>query len=146
MPKNRLRWTRHAAFSIMLLILGCAVTAIGISVFLVPNRIAAGGVTGLATVLYYWTGWPVGMISLVLNVPLFLIGFRHIGSGFGIKTLISTLFLSLFIDLFASVGPITDDLLLAALAGGALMGLGLGLVFSSGCHHRRNRSGCPNCS
>jgi len=129
MPKNRLRWTRHAAFSIMLLILGCAVTAIGISVFLVPNRIAAGGVTGLATVIYYWTGWPVGMISLVLNVPLFLVGFRLIGSGFGIKTLLSTLFLSLFIDLFASVGPITDDLLLAALAGGALMGLGLGLVF-----------------
>ena len=112
-----------------MLVSGCAVTALGISVFLVPNRIAAGGVTGLATVIHYWTGWPVGIVSLVLNVPLFLIGFRLIGNSFGLKTLAATLVLSLFIDLFASIGPITDDLLLAALAGGVMTGVGLGFVF-----------------
>lgn len=115
--------------SLLLLIGGCAITALGISVFLVPNRIAAGGVTGLATVIYYWTGWPVGLVSLALNLPLFLVGFRLIGNGFGLRTLVATIFLSIFIDLLAGIGSITDDLLLAALAGGALTGVGLGFVF-----------------
>lgn len=115
--------------SLLLLIGGCAITALGISVFLVPNRIAAGGVTGLATVIYHWTDWPVGLVSLVLNLPLFLVGFRLIGNGFGLRTLVATIFLSIFIDLFAGIGSITDDLLLAALAGGALTGVGLGFVF-----------------
>lgn len=112
---------------------GCSITALGISVFLVPNRIAAGGVTGLATVIYSWTGWPVGLVSLALNVPLFLIGFRLIGNAFGLRTLAATLLLSVMIDLFAKIPPVTDDLLLAALAGGALMGLGVGLVFRQDC-------------
>ena len=115
--------------SVVILLVGCAITAFGISAFHVPNRIAAGGVTGLATVIYHWTGWPVGIISLVLNIPLFLIGFRLIGGMFGIKTLLATLALSLFIDFFASVPSVTDDLLLASMAGGALIGIGLGLVF-----------------
>lgn len=121
--------TLRNVFGMTILVFGCALTALGISLFLVPNRIAAGGVTGLAIVIHHWTGWPVGLVALALNVPLFLIGFRLIGSGFGLKTLTATLFLSLFIDLFASLPAITDDLLLAALAGGALMGVGLGLVF-----------------
>jgi len=115
--------------SIIVLIAGCALTALGISLFLVPNKIAAGGVTGLATIIHYWTSWPVGLVSLVINIPLFLVGFRFVGSSFGLRTLLATVFLSLFIDLFAGIIPVTDDLLLAALAGGAMMGVGLGLVF-----------------
>ncbi len=120
---------RREILSFLILFFGCALTALGISLFLVPNKIAAGGVTGLATIIFYWTDWPVGMVGLALNIPLFLIGFRLIGGSFGLKTLAATLSLSLFIDLFASIPPITDDLLLAALAGGAVMGAGLGLVF-----------------
>lgn len=123
------RPTSRDLLSLLVLIGGCAITALGISVFLVPNRIAAGGVTGLATIIFHWTGWPVGLVSLALNIPLFLIGFRLIGSGFGLRTLVATIFLSIFIDLFAGIGSITDDLLLAALAGGALTGVGLGFVF-----------------
>lgn len=115
--------------SLLVITAGCAITALGISVFLVPNRIAAGGVTGLATVIFYWTGWPVGLVSLALNIPLFLIGFRLIGSAFGLRTLAATIILSIFIDLFAGLGSITNDLLLAALAGGTLTGVGLGFVF-----------------
>ena len=115
--------------SIVVLIAGCALMALGISLFLVPNKIAAGGVTGLATIIHYWTSWPVGLVSLAINVPLFLVGLRLVGSSFGLRTLLATVVLSLFIDLFAVITPITDDLLLAALAGGAMMGVGLGLVF-----------------
>ena len=121
--------TRRSILSLLILIAGCALTALGISLFLVPNRIAPGGVTGLATIIYYWTSWPVGLVGLVINIPLFLIGFRLVGSSFGLRSVLATIVLSLFIDLFASIPPITDDLLLAALAGGAMMGLGLGLVF-----------------
>jgi uncharacterized membrane-anchored protein YitT (DUF2179 family) len=112
-----------------MIVIGCAVTALGISVFLVPNRIAAGGVTGLATVIYHWTRWPVGLVSLGLNLPLFAVGFRLIGTGFGLRTMAATVLLSLFIDLFARIPSVTDDPLLASLTGGALMGLGLGVVF-----------------
>jgi len=112
--------------------IGIACTALGISVFLVPGRIAAGGVTGLATVIHYWSGWPVGTIALILNIPLFLFGFRLIGNRFGIKTLYATIVLSLFIDLFANLPSVTHDLLLSSFAGGALNGIGLGLVFREG--------------
>ena len=113
-------------WSALIITAGCAVSAVGISIFLVPNRIAPGGVTGLATIIYHWSGLPVGTAALVINVPLFLIGFRLVGSGFGIKTIAATIILSLFINLTADIPPVTDDLLLAALAGGTLMGLGIG--------------------
>ena len=71
----------------------------------------------------------MGLVSLVLNLPLFLVGFRFIGGRFGFRTLLATLGLSVFIDLFAGLPSVTDDLLLAAMAGGALIGIGLGLVF-----------------
>ena len=116
-------------WNILIITAGCAISGMGISLFLVPNRIAPGGITGLATIIYHWTGRPVGITSLAVNLPLFLFGFRVIGSAFGLRTIAATLLLSLFIDLFARTPPITDDPLLAALAGGTLMGLGLGLVF-----------------
>jgi uncharacterized membrane-anchored protein YitT (DUF2179 family) len=120
---------RREVTGFLTLTAGCALTALGISLFLVPNSIAAGGVTGLATIIHYWTSWPVGLVGLAVNVPLFLLGFRLAGSSFGFKTLGATVLLSLFIDLFAAIPPVTKDLLLAALAGGAMMGVGLGLVF-----------------
>ena len=123
------KWVGREFWSYITVAVGCAVSALGIAVFLVPNRIASGGVTGLATIIYHWTGWPVGMIAMATNVPLFLVGFRLISSSFGIKTLSATILFSIFIDLFAEIPSLTDDLLLAALAGGTIMGLGLGLVF-----------------
>ena len=83
----------------------------------------------------------MGTAALVINVPLFLIGFRLVGSRFGIKTIAATIILSLFINLSADIPPLTDDLLLAALAGGTLMGLGLGLVMRRNATTGRHRSG-----
>ena len=99
------------------------------NLFLVPNKIAAGGVTGLATVIYYLSGMPVGTTMLLLNIPLFLLGIKIIGRSFGIKTLFATVALSLAIDILAPfLSSLTDDLLLASIFGGLLVGLGLGLV------------------
>lgn len=128
------------------IILGSIITAAAINIFLVPHKIAPGGVTGIATVIYYLSGeiLPVGTIMLILNIPLFIFGMRYIGGKFTVRTLFSTIFLSVIIDLSE---PFTDsfsaqfalekltaspDYLLYSIFGGFFMGLGLGLVFKSG--------------
>lgn len=112
-----------------LIVIGSLLTALGLNLFLVPNRIAAGGVTGFATVLYHLFGFPVGITSLALNLPLFGAAVLILGRSFGFKTLFSTILLSVAIDATAFLEPVSRDLLLCALFGGGLSGLGLGLVF-----------------
>lgn len=130
------------------IIIGSFITAASINVFLVPYKIAAGGVSGIATVVYYLSEgrFPVGITMLALNVPLFLVGMRLIGRKFILRTLISTILLSVFIDTTEPISsyfvehylvklsetPSSPDLLLYAIFGGFLMGAGLGLVFKSG--------------
>jgi len=112
--------------------IGAIITAFSIVVFLAPNKLAAGGVSGIATVLHFVLGYPIGVLSLVLNIPLFTLGIMSQGKSFGIKSMYSTVMLSLFIDIFSFIKPVTNDLLLASLFGGLLSGLGLGLVFVAG--------------
>ena len=112
---------------------GTLMTALGLVLFLVPNRIAAGGVSGLATVLHYLLGWPVGMTMLALNIPLFLAGLKVLGLEFGFKTLYGTIILSFFTDTLALwLHAPTSNTLLASLYGGLLSGAGIGIVFRSG--------------
>jgi len=99
--------------------------------FLVPNHIAPGGLTGLATVLNYLFGLPVGITSLVLNVPLFLIGYRSMGRAFAFRSLVATLLFSLMIDALPLEAATTDPLL-GAWFGGVLLGAGLGLILRGG--------------
>ena len=111
---------------------GSALTALALTVFLIPNRIAAGGVSGLATVVYYLTNFPVGIMMLIFNIPIFFLGVRVLGASFGARTIYGMIVLSLFTDLLQPlVAPLTNDLLLATIYGGALAGLGLGIVFNS---------------
>jgi Uncharacterized conserved protein len=129
------------------IITGSVITAGAINIFLVPYKIAPGGVTGIATVVYYLSNqrFPVGITMLALNIPLFILGMRFIGGKFIIRTLFSTIFLSLVIDLtepftrlfvrnFITKAQMSSDpdLLLYSIFGGFFMGLGLGLVFRSG--------------
>lgn len=112
--------------------LGSALTALSLNMFLVPNKIAAGGVSGLATILYYTYGFPVGITMLVINIPLFLAGLILLGARFGFRTILATLLLSLITDLTTHFPVVTDDVLLASVYGGIVMGTGLGLVLRSG--------------
>lgn len=118
---------------------GIAIAAVGLDAFLIPNRIAAGGLSGIATVIHHVVAehgiaLPVGAQMLVMNVALLLVAIRLRGWRYGAKTLAGLVGLSLAIDLMAPFVPrlAADDLLLATLYGGALMGLGIGLVFKAG--------------
>ena len=108
----------------LLIILGCLMTALSFNFFFIPNEIAPGGLSGIATVLYYLFRFPVGVTTLALNVPLFLAGIRQLGGRFGLRTLVATILLSVFIDL-VKVPALTEDSLLASIYGGFLMGIGL---------------------
>ncbi|WP_338827417.1 YitT family protein [Neomoorella thermoacetica] len=125
---HRKAWADYLGITV-----GTLVTALGLVLFLVPNRIAAGGVSGLATVLHYVFGWPVGLTMLVLNIPLFLAGLKVLGLEFGLKTLYGTIILSVFTDTLALwLHAPTSNTLLASLYGGLLSGVGMGIVFRSG--------------
>lgn len=109
---------------------GVLLMALGLDIFLVPNKVAAGGVGGIATILHYLIGAPVGLTMLALNVPLFVIAIYRLGFRYGLRSLYGTVSLSLFIDILAPYLPVaTHDTLLAGVFGGAFVGLGLGIVF-----------------
>lgn len=120
------RWIRNY----LGVVLGVVIEAIALNMFLIPNKIAAGGVSGLATVLYYLFNWPVGMIMLTFNIPLFIIGIKILGTRYGLTTLFGAVALSVAIDATAPFTPVlTNDVLLASLYGGVLSGIGMGLIF-----------------
>ncbi|WP_418790990.1 YitT family protein [Phosphitispora sp. TUW77] len=112
------------------ILIGVTITAVGLDMFLVPNKIAAGGVSGIATIVYYKARFPVGLTMFIINVPLFLAGVRKMGMGFGVRSLFGTATISLAVDLLAPVLPIpTRDPLLASIYGGIFAGIGIGIVF-----------------
>ena len=112
--------------------LGSVIGAAAYPTFLVPNNIAPGGLTGIATILnYLWSWIPVGTASLILNVPLFLIGYRTMGKIFAFRSLVATLLFSVLIDVLP-LQPISEDPLLGTLFGGVLLGIGLGLILRGG--------------
>lgn len=111
---------------------GAALIALALTIFLIPNKIAAGGLSGLATIIFYLTGFPVGIMTLLLNIPLIIAGIKILGLSFGTRTIYGMIMYSVFIDLFQPFVPVlTQDLLLATIYGGVIGGLGLGIVFSS---------------
>lgn len=114
-----------------LILIGCAIAATAYPLFLTPSSIAPGGVTGISTVLHSVFGLPVGLTSLVLNIPLFFIGFRSMGKVFVLRSLLATLLFSLMIDLF-KLPAMTLDPLLSSVFGGVILGVGLGLILRGG--------------
>ena len=112
-----------------LTIIGAAIVALSLDLFLIPAEIAPGGVSGLAIVINYLTGVPVGLAILMLNIPIFLLGARNFSKGFVVISLFGMISLSLITDLFSFLTPVTGDMLLSSVYGGVLMGCGIGLIF-----------------
>lgn len=127
-----------------LIVLGTFILAAGYVFFITPNKIVPGGVLGISIVIHYLTeglfrfapdGLPVGMMGLILNVPLTIIGIRILGPRFGIKTIVGFILTSVFIDLLTLLWGndplVSGDPLLSSIFGGVLIGFGLGLIFKS---------------
>ena len=114
------------------IVLGSLVTALAVNLFLVPFRLADGGIVGLAVILFHRFGLPVAPTVVALNVPIFLAGWRILGLAFVGRTFFGVATLGLFIQLTRGVSPPTADVLLATLYAGAVQGLGLGLVLRAG--------------
>jgi len=122
---------KHVINGIYVLI-GVVLITISINSFFLELKIAPGGVSGLATVIHHITKIPVGMIVFVLNIPLFIAGFLAFGKRFSVKTLLATFLLSFLLDNTLFLPQITDNLLLASIFGGIIMGCGMALVFKGG--------------
>ena len=112
---------------------GCAIFGLGFNLFLVPNDLNAGGISGLAMVLVHLTNLgTIGIITAVLNLPLFVLAGLKIGKKFFFASLLGMLLSSVSIDLFAAIPSPSAEPLIGALYGGVTCGLGLGIVFSTG--------------
>ena len=113
-------------------LIGAAIVALGFNLFLLPNQVASGGVSGISTILKGVFGWEPGIVQYAFNIPLFIAGIVFLGARFGVKSLVGTLVLPAVVLVTASWEPWTANPLLGALFGGITVGLGLGIVFRGG--------------
>ena len=119
--------------NLVLISIGSAIFAIGVDLFLVPNQIGAGGVSGLAIVVNaFIPAISIGLFSIIVNIPLFLAGYRFLGRKFFWGSLAGMLISSVLLDLFALLPDIPTEPLLGAIYGGLLVGVGCGIVFMQG--------------
>lgn len=144
-PKIQTSWPTRRSFAgearrALMLTIGALLAAFGYAVFQVPYNLAAGGIAGIGLIINSFTGWPVGLLYFVMNLPLLVFGFRQLGRWpFVVRTLYAVIIFSLFTDLFGAFlpqvlepWPFTDDILLSAIYGGILGGIGGGLIYRSG--------------
>jgi uncharacterized membrane-anchored protein YitT (DUF2179 family) len=114
-------------------VLGCAVYAVGVQIFSSPNNIAPGGVTGTSILVEYLTGFPLSLMTLLLNIPLLLMAWFLLGKRFTLRTMVTVGILSGMLELTSFIHfAYRGEMILAALFGGVLEGVGLGLVFMRG--------------
>ena len=114
------------------ILIGCILSAIGLGMFLVPNNIASGGVTGAAMVINnFLPAIPVGKMSILLNIPIFILCIVVLGTSFGIKSFLATILLGFSIDVLSKFPAPTNDIFLAAVFGGVILGIGIGIVMRS---------------
>ena len=116
----------------LLITIGAVLMAVGLEIFLVPNNVIDGGITGISIMLSYITGLKLGIFLFVLNLPFFFIGYKQIGKTFALSTLYGILVLSLTTTLLHHVPAFTQDILLASAFGGMILGIGVGMVIRYG--------------
>jgi uncharacterized membrane-anchored protein YitT (DUF2179 family) len=129
----RAQFTWRTARDVLLIAAGSLLQALALRLFLVPANLASGGISGLAQIINYYTGWPIGVMVLLGNLPLFLLGWRFLGGPrFALRTALAVVLFAFFTDflvLFLPADGLTPDLVLNALFGGLISGVGFGLVY-----------------
>ena len=116
----------------VILTAAAVIYAVAISLFLDPNNIAPGGVTGISILVNRFTRIPTGTVNMLINIPIVLLGLWKFGWRFICSTMYALALITFFINTLAAYGAVTDDLLIAAVLGGALIGVALALVFKAG--------------
>ncbi len=114
--------------------LGLFINALSWTAFIIPSEIVGGGVTGLSTLVFYASGFPVGVTFFLINIVLILMGIKSLGLSFGIRTLYGTIVISVFLGILQQyiTEPVVSDRFMAAIIGGIMGGASVGLVFSQG--------------
>lgn len=116
----------------LLITVGAILMSLALEVFLVPNQIIDGGITGISIMLSYLTSWKLGLFLFILNLPFFFIGYKQIGKTFAISTLYGITILSITTAFLHTVPAFTSDMTLAAIFGGMILGIGVGIVIRYG--------------
>lgn len=114
------------------IIAGAMLVGVGLELFMIPNKIIDGGVVGMAIMSAHLTGWPVGLFLFVLNLPFLWLGYKQIGKTFALTTLGAVVLMASFTSSFERFAVLTNDPLLAAIFGGAILGLGVGIIIRNG--------------
>ena len=116
----------------LVLALGSIIAAFALEQFLIPNTVLDGGVTGISIIIYKLTKLPLGILVLLINIPFMYVGYKNLGKRFLFRTLYSMIVFSVFLSFFELLSPLTEEMLLATVFGGAILGLGVGLIIKSG--------------
>ncbi|MBC3796355.1 YitT family protein [Acetobacterium tundrae] len=107
---------------------GSIIAAFALEIFLIPNNVIDGGITGISIILSYLTGVPLSAFIVVLNIPFLIMGYKQIGKTFVISSALAIMSLSFWLSIFKPIPGLTDDVLLAAVFGGIILGIGVGLI------------------
>jgi uncharacterized membrane-anchored protein YitT (DUF2179 family) len=126
---NRLR---VVSLKIVLIIIGAALSSVGLEIFLIPNDIIDGGIVGISIMTSYITHLPLGIFTFCLNVPFLIMGYKQIGKTFVFFTLFAITCLSIGVSLLHPIPGLTHDVFLAAIFGGIINGIGVGLIIRAG--------------
>lgn len=117
---------------IFFIVLGACLVGVALEIFLVPNQIIDGGITGISIMSSHLSGVPIGIFLTLLNLPFLIIGYRTIGKTFALSTLLGVIVLSISTTLLHPVPPFTEETFLAAVFGGIFLGAGTGIVIRAG--------------
>lgn len=130
---SKIEFKKRDVWDFALILFGALIQALALRLFLVPAELVSGGISGLAQLLNHFTAFPIGMMVLLGNIPLFILGWRYLGGPrFVIRTILSVLAFSVFTDVLVFFLPregVTNDLVLNTIYGGLLLGIGLGIVY-----------------
>jgi uncharacterized membrane-anchored protein YitT (DUF2179 family) len=126
-------FSRKTITEYLFIISGALVQALAMRMFLIPAQLVSGGISGTSQIINHFTGWPIGLMVLIGNLPLFVLGWQYLGGArFAKRTALAIALFALFTDLLVLFIPaqgVTDDLLLDCLYGGVMLGIGLGMVY-----------------
>ena len=122
----------RAAYTYFFLLLGSVLAAVGLEFFLIPNNIIDGGVIGISIITSHLTKIPVGLFTFVLNIPFLIFGYKQLGGTFVASSLFSVTVFSTCVTIFHPISALTEDILLATVFGGIVLGIGVGLIIRYG--------------